>query len=122
MKNTQEKSLISQKNIGIFVRIVNFFKNMLKKEEKVEVQVQAETNKDYADKKEKFMEFVQHTENEETKLLELQRKYINGNIQENELTDEQVEELAKLFDKQIEELKKSNEIRKQKLMKYRKNI
>ena len=33
MKNTQEKSLISQKNIGIFVRIVNFFKNMLKKEE-----------------------------------------------------------------------------------------
>lgn len=120
MKNTQEKSLISQKNIGIFVRIVNFFKNMLKKEEKVEVQ--AETNKDYADKKEKFMEFVQHTENEETKLLELQRKYINGNIQENELTDEQVEELAKLFDKQIEELKKSNKIRKQKLMKYRKNI
>ena len=33
MKNTQEKSLISQNNIVIFVRIVNFFKNMLKKEE-----------------------------------------------------------------------------------------
>lgn len=45
MRNTQEKSLISQKNIGIFARIINFFKNMLKKEEKIEVQ--AESNKDW---------------------------------------------------------------------------
>lgn len=120
MKNTQEKSLISQKNIGISARIINFFKNMLKKEEKIEVQ--AEPNKDWAENKEKFMKSIQNTENEETRLLELQRKYMNGNIQENELTDEQVEKLSKLFDKQIERLKKSNESRKQKLIKYRENI
>ena len=115
MRNTQEKSLISQKNIGIFARIINFFKNMLKKEEKIEVQ--AESNKDWAENKEKFMKSIRNTE-----LLELQRKYMSGNIQENELTDEQVEKLSKLFDKQIERLKKSNESRKQKLIKYREKI
>ncbi len=120
MKNTQEKSLISQKNIGISARIINFFKNMLKKEDKIEVQV--EPNKDWSENKEKFMKSIQNTENEETRLLELQRKYMNGNIQENELTDEQVEKLSKLFDKQIERLKKSNESRKQKLIKYREKI
>ena len=120
MKNTQEKSLISQKNIGISARIINFFKNMLKKEDKIEVQV--EPNKDWSENKEKFMKSIQNTENEETRLLELQRKYMNGNIQENELTDEKVEKLSKLFDKQIERLKKSNESRKQKLIKYREKI
>lgn len=120
MKNTQEKSLISQKNIGISARIINFFKNMLKKEDKIEGQV--EPNKDWSENKEKFMKSIQNTENEETRLLELQRKYMNGNIQENELTDEQVEKLSKLFDKQIERLKKSNESRKQKLIKYREKI
>ena len=120
MKNTQEKSMISQKNIGIFTRIINFFKNMLKKEEKIEVQ--AESNKDWAENKEKFMKSIRNTENEETRLLELQRKYMNGNIHENEFTDEQVEKLSKLFDKQIERLKKSNESRKQKLIKYREKI
>lgn len=120
MKNTQEKSLISQKNIGISARIINFFKNMLKKEDKIEVQV--EPNKDWSENKEKFMKSIQNTENYETRLLELQRKYMNGNIQENELTDEQVEKLSKLFDKQIERLKKSNESRKQKLIKYREKI
>ena len=53
MKNTQEKSLISQKNIGISARIINFFKNMLKKEDKIEVQV--EPNKDWSENKEKLI-------------------------------------------------------------------
>lgn len=39
MRNTQEKSLISQKNIGIFARIINFFKNMLKKKKRLKYKL-----------------------------------------------------------------------------------
>ena len=61
-------------------------------------------------------------ENEETKLLKLQKQYRSGEIKEEELTQEQVNSLCALYDKQIANLKKSNEIRKQKLLEYRRKL
>lgn len=53
-------------------------------------------------------------------LLELQRKYENGEINDTDLTLEELDLLNKLYDIQIRELSKSNEIRKQKLLVFRK--
>ena len=65
-----------------------------------------------------FTESIKNIEDEETKLLKLQKQYRSGEIKEKELTQEQVNSLCALYDKQIANLKKSNEIRKQKLLKY----
>ena len=67
-----------------------------------------------------FIESIKSVENEETKLLKLQKQYRNGEIKEEELTEKQINSLVVLYDKQIANLRKSNQIRKQKLLEYRK--
>lgn len=125
-ENTQEKSLVQVHENVIFYRIKRFFKNLFNKN--------TTTNNNYAIAKEDksivesentkntFMESVKNIENEETKLLKLQKQYRSGEIKEDELTQEQVSSLCALYDKQIANLKKSNEIRKQKLLEYRRKM
>lgn len=125
-ENTQEKSLVQVHENGIFYRIKRFFKNLFNKN--------TTTNNNYAIAKEDksivesentkntFMESVKNIENEETKLLKLQKQYRSGEIKEEELTQEQVSSLCALYDKQIANLRKSNEIRKQKLLEYRRKM
>ena len=55
---------------------------------------------------------------EEENLLELQKRYENGEIKEEDLSKEEVEALKKLYKKQIEEKKKSLEEYKIKIAKY----
>ena len=52
------------------------------------------------------------------KQLKLQKQYRSGQIKE----EEQVNSLCALYDKQIANLRKSNEIRKQKLLEYRRKL
>ena len=68
------------------------------------------------------MEEIRKIENEETKLLKLQKQYRTGEIKEEELTEEQIYSLGALYDKQIAELRKSNEVRKQRLLEYRRKF
>ena len=68
------------------------------------------------------MEQIRKIEDEETILLKLQNQYRSGEVKEEDLTDEQVSSLCKLYDKQIASLKKSNEIRKQKLLEHRRKL
>ena len=55
---------------------------------------------------------------EEENLLELQKRYENGEIKEEDLSKEEVEALKKLYKKQIEEKKNSLEDYKIKIAKY----
>ena len=55
---------------------------------------------------------------EEENLLELQKRYENGEIKEKDLSKEEVEALKKLYKKQIEEKKNSLEEYKIKIAKY----
>ena len=55
---------------------------------------------------------------EEENLLELQKRYENGEIKEKDLSKEEVEALKKLYKKQIEEKKNSLEDYKIKIAKY----
>lgn len=125
-ENTQEKSLVQVNENGIFYKIKKVFKNLFNRN--------ANTTNNYAivketeslvaseNKKNSFMESIKNIEDEETKLLKLQKQYRSGKIKEEELSKEQVNSLCALYDKQIANLRKSNEIRKQKLLEYRRKL
>ena len=84
--------------------------------------IEATTINNQKNNRSAFIEEIKNVENEETKLLKFQKQYRCGKIKEEELTEEQVKSLCALYDKQINNLKKSNEIRKQKLLEYRRNL
>ena len=77
----------------------------------------------YSIKKEdnSFKESIKKIEDEETLILKLQKQFRNGEIKEKDLTEEQINELSKLYHRQIISLRKSNEIRKKRILEYRKN-
>lgn len=124
--NTQEKSLIAVNENSIFYKIKNFFRNLFHRNKPAENSTIIENGiNDSIDKENNqtsFMESIKNIENEETKLLKLQKQYRNGEIKEEELTEEQINFLSALYDKQIANLRKSNQIRKQKLLEYRKRL
>ena len=125
-ENTQEKSLVQVNENSIFYKIKRFFKNLFNKNTAVvDNYATIEETKNEVEnenKKSAFMEEIRNIENEETKLLKLQKQYRTGEIKEEELTEEQIYSLGALYDKQIAELRKSNEIRKQKLLEYRRKL
>lgn len=116
-ENTQEKNLIKKDEKSIFCRIKNFFKQFLHKKETPNTIGQEDTAN--VKNSNEFKEYIKMTEDEETKLLELQRKYRRGEIGENDLTDEQIDALCNLYDKQIEELKKSIKIKEEKIQEHK---
>ena len=125
-KNTQEKSLVQVNENGIFYKIKKFFRNLFNSNANTTnnyaIVKETESLVESENKKNSFMESIKNIEDEETKLLKLQKQYRSGEIKEEELTQEQVNSLCALYDRQIANLKKSNEIRKQKLLEYRRKM
>ena len=125
-ENTQEKSLVQVNENGIFYKIKKFFKNLFNRNANTtnNLGIVKETESLVASEKKNnsFMESIKNIEDEETKLLKLQKQYRSGEIKEEELSEEQINSLCKLYDRQIANLKKSNEIRKQKLLEYRRKM
>lgn len=118
--NTQEKNLIEKNENNIFVRIKNFFKKIfVKKEDDDKSEIEEITNKE-PEKNEGFKEYIKMTEDEETRILELQMRYRRGEIADNDLTQDQINSLCMLYDRQIEDLKRTIEAREQQLSKYKK--
>lgn len=125
-KNTQEKSLVQVNENGIFYKIKKFFRNLFNRNANATnnyaIVKEPESIVESEKTKNSFMESIKNIEDEETKLLKLQKQYRSGEIKEEELSEEQVNSLCKLYDKQIANLKKSNDIRKQKLLEYRRKM
>ena len=122
-KNTDEKSLVKINENSIFFKIKQLFRKLFSKKELVVTDVPVTgNNRPNENKKNTFMEDIKKIEDEETILLKFQKKYRSGEIKEEDLTEEQVNYLCKLYDRQIANLKKSNEIKKQKILEYRKKI
>lgn len=122
-KDNTEKSLIKVNKNSIFFKIKKLF-NKIFRERKYKDNIKKENDHNLKDdiKKEQFREYIKNIENEETRLIKLQQKYRTGEIKENQLTKIQIESLCDLYDKQIEKLQKSNEFRKQRILKYRKRL
>lgn len=122
-ENTQEKNLIEKNEKGIFSKIKNFFKNLFSKkdnqklanEDSKENTTQQKDNND-------FKNYIKMTQDEETKLLDIQARYRRGEIGQNDLTDEQIDALCNLYDKQIADLKKAIENTKKQIEQYDKKI
>ena len=125
-KNTQEKSLVQVNENGIFYKIKKFFRNLFNSNANTTnnyaIVKETESLVESENKKNSFMESIKNIEDEETKLLKLQKQYRSGEIKEEELSEEQINSLCKLYDRQIANLKKSNDIRKQKLLEYRRKM
>ena len=125
-ENTQEKSLVQVNENGIFYKIKKFFRNLFNSNANTTnnyaIVKETESLVESENKKNSFMESIKNIEDEETKLLKLQKQYRSGEIKEEELSEEQINSLCKLYDKQIANLKKSNDIRKQKLLEYRRKM
>ena len=124
-ENTNEKSLVKVNENSIFYKIKQFFKNLFHKKEVVNTYLETENiNNDRADddRRNKFIDEIKKVDDEETLLSKLQKKYRSGEIKEEEMTEEQIKSLCALYDKQIAKLRKSNKLRKQKILEYRKNI
>ena len=124
-ENTQHKSLVQINENGIFCKIKKFFKDLFNRNNTANNYAIAKEDKSIVESentKNAFMESIKNIEDEETKLLKLQKQYRSGEIKEEELTEEQVNSLCALYDKQIENLRKSNETRKQKLLEYRRKL
>lgn len=120
IKNRNEKSLIKVNDNSIFYRIRKFLKNFFSKEKSIIIETNNDTIKTNENKRSDFIEDIRKIENQETATLDLQRKYRNKEIKEEDLTEEQITSLCELYDKQISDLKKSNERKKQELLKYKK--
>ena len=122
-EDTQEKSLVKVNENSIFYKIKIFFKNLFHKGNNINIiQETKDITIENERKKDSFMEEIRKVEDEETKLLKLQKQYRSGEIKKENLTEEQIKSLNKLYNKQITNLRKSNDIRKQKLLEYRKRL
>lgn len=125
-ENTQEKSLIAVNKNSILYKIKCFFKNLFHKSSNDENNMLVDesniSNAESDNKKSAFMESIKKIEDDETKLLKLQKMYRSGEITEEDMTEEQIDSLCTLYDKQIAKLRKSNEIRKNRLLEYRKKL
>lgn len=122
IKNTQEKSLTKINESNIVYKLKVFLKNLFYKNETVENISVIENHIDKFEEnetKKAFIKYVKTIEDEETKLLKLQKQYRNGEISEKNLSEEHINLLCELYDKQIDSLQKSNKSRKQKLLEYR---
>ena len=112
-ENTQEKNLVEKKEKGLLNKIRNFFKNLFgKKQVEENEEIVVENNN-------QFKESIKMTEDEEAKLLDLQKRYHRGEIAENDLTDEQIDALCDLYDKQIEEIKSTIKMKEEQIAEYK---
>lgn len=127
---TEEKKLIEFDENNFFYKIRKHFSNVYYKirklfyenKEKTNINIQnLEKNKVDSSKLD-FIRNIKNIENEENRLLELQVEYSTGKIKEEDLTQKQIRELYALYDNQIEQLKKSNEIRKKRILEYKKKL
>ena len=125
-ENTQEKSLVQVNENSIFYKIKRFVKGLFNKNkeftDKYAIIEETNTSAENKNIKNSFMESIKNIEDEETRLLKLQKQYRSGEIKEEELYQEQIKSLCDLYDRQISNLRKSNEIRKQKLLEYRRKL
>ena len=104
MKNN--KLIIYKKSI--FRKISDFFKKIFSKE-----VVQNENIIVNNDKNDSFIKNIQIKENkEELRLLQLKQQYENGEIDEEDMSDEDVDKLCQLYEKETDELNADTERRK----------
>lgn len=95
---------------NIFRKISNFFKKLFSRKKEY-IEESADENLIYNIKqKENFVENIVIKENEEEKRLkELQLQYDNGEIDEEDISDDDMDEIIEMYEKETEELNRETE-------------
>ena len=124
INNEESKSLMAVKEQSIFQKIKNFFKRLFGKEENSFNTAPVQNIEDTVptNSRTSFSETIRIVEDEETKLLKLQKQYRSGQIKESDMSQEQIDSLCNLYDRQIENSEKSNQKRKEKILLYRRKL
>ena len=109
---------------SIFTKIFNFFKNLFfKKNNALEINNESFSYNYNNKEKEEFIEDIQIKEDrEEKRLRELQKLYDNGYIDEDDISDEDIDKLIVMYEKETEELNKDTEIRKMNISRMLKDL
>ena len=114
-KHLEEKSLITVNENSILYKIKTFFLRLFGKNNNIvnEPQITPIDNNNVQSNKRKdaFMESIRNVEDEETKLLKLQKQFDNREIDTSQLSKKQIADLTALYKKQINDLEQSNERR-----------
>lgn len=114
-----EKSLTKINENNIFYKIKSFFVNLFKKKENTIVTENNVTSIKEKTETKSLIEEISGKNSEELALVELQKKYKNGEILEDEMTKEQVDALCDLYDIQNEKLRSEIEYKEKKILEYR---
>ena len=110
MKNNK---LIQYKE-NIFTKISKFFKKLFFREKNTNSKYEEDKNSYANYPKENFIENIQIKEDEEEKRLKnLQLQYDNGEIDEEDISEEDIDKLCEMYEKETEEL--NNETQKIKI-------
>ncbi len=110
--STKELTIV---RLSIIEKIGNFLKKLFSKKENLEVQEIKKENT--------FISNIKIQENDEEKrILKLQTLIADDIVTEEELPEEDVNALHKLYDKQILQLKKEIDDYREKILKLRMNI
>lgn len=109
MKNNK---LIEYKQ-NVFIRIFNFFKKLFSKKNVLTTKNNIEKSLIDSKNKANFLEDIQIKKNEEKiRLKSLQLQYDNGEIDEEDISDEDMDRLIQMYEKETEELNADTERRK----------
>ena len=135
-KHSAEKSLIKFRENSLFFKIINFIKSLFIKE-KIEEKEVPNVEEDIVPEntdilKEKTLEekldayAIEDEKNRQAKLdentiLDIQKQYEMGTLDETTLSTNQINALYSLYVKQINELRQSNDFKKEKIEEYREN-
>lgn len=119
MGKTKEESLTNINKQSLFDKVKMFFQKMFSKKEQAS-NIEVET-KNTQEEKDNFKETIKNTEDSQTELLKLQKRFRNGEIKDGDLTQDQIDRLCELYDMQIQTIKQSIEIRRKRIEEYRKN-
>lgn len=126
MEESKNNKLIVAKET-VFDKIIGFFKKIFSKKNKEEVNNNPniiDDTKEKGSRNTTFSEGIkvkQNNENED-RLTNLQKLIAEDMITEDELPEEDIKELHKLYDSQILELKRSIDEYREKILKIRMNI
>jgi uncharacterized small protein (DUF1192 family) len=97
---------------SVFVRIHNFIKRIFCRKKTCDEEVY-EPKENSINSKNIFFENIQINENsEEIRIKKLKQQYDNGEIDEDDLSEEEIEKLIALYKNETERLNADTEIRK----------
>lgn len=115
MKNNE---LIIYKK-SIFRKISDFFKKIFSKKKVLQKEDTIVNN----DKNNSFIQNIQIKENKEgIRLIQLKQQYEQGEIDEEDISDEDIDNLCKLYEKETDELNTDTERRKNHIVQMLKEL